>query len=326
MKDLFKKYYNSLLSPGEFKKVADYLSNHKNDSEVSQWMQDQFSQKLTEELETPKKNPQLFIKIQSEVLKDKNKHAQQKLKLYKWSLRFAAVLIVGLLIGNVLYFSGYFASDEIIAKQTITAPYGAKTNITLPDGSKVWLNSGSSITYPTKFNKHRPVTLLGEAFFEVEKNKKPFTVTTQYGNVEVTGTAFNVEAYDNNTGFKTTLVEGSVNLSAKQQQNTATLKPGQMGVLTQNGFKVLAVDTRLYTSWKEGKLIFRQEPFPSFIKKLERWYNVKIECSDKELDELWYTGVIEMESISEVMEMISIAAPVSHSFNSKTRIFNLKMK
>ena len=86
------------------------------------------------------------------------------------------------------------------------------------------------------------------------------------------------------------------------------------------------METKYFTSWKDGKLLFNKEPFPDFIKKLERWYNVKIEYSDPELDKLWYTGTIEMETISEVMEMISKAAPVKYSFNNKTRVFTIKAK
>lgn len=326
MKNLFKKYYNSVLQPGEFNKVAAYLTENKNDIEISASMKKQFYKNLGEEPETSRNNPELFEKIQSEVLKDKNQYTQKKLKIYRWSLRVAAVLVIGLLVGNLLHMQGFFNTNEIVVQQTVSTPYGAKTNLTLPDGSTVWLNSGSSISFPAKFNENRPVVLHGEAFFEVEKNRKPFVVCTKHGKVEVTGTAFNVQAFDENTTFQTTLVEGSVNLSDSEQQNRTSLKPGQQGILTNNGFKIVEVDTDLFTSWKDGKLIFKKEPFPSFTKKLERWYNVKIEYSDKNLDELWYTGSIEMESISEVMEMISIAAPVSYTFDTKTRVFYLKMK
>ena len=110
----------------------------------------------------------------------------------------------------------------------------------------------------------------------------------------------------------------------KNSENEVTLQPGEQVVKTTTGFLVKQVETKYYTSWKDGKLLFNREPFPSFIKKLERWYNVKIEYSDPELDKLWYTGTIEMETISEVMEMISKSAPVTYSFNNKTRVFTIK--
>jgi ferric-dicitrate binding protein FerR (iron transport regulator) len=122
------------------------------------------------------------------------------------------------------------------------------------------------------------------------------------------------------------LEEGVVVFNVKNIENEVTLKPGEQIEKTATGFNVKPVETRYFTSWKDGKLLFNREPFPSFIKKLERWYNVKIEYADTELDKLWYTGTIEMETISEVMEMISKAAPVKYSFNNKTRVFTIKAK
>jgi ferric-dicitrate binding protein FerR (iron transport regulator) len=142
----------------------------------------------------------------------------------------------------------------------------------------------------------------------------------------VKGTSFNVKAYADDNSFETTLEEGIVVFKVKNSLNEVTLRPGEQVVKTAKGFSVEQVETKYFTSWKEGKLLFYKEPFPSFIKKLERWYNVKIKYTDSKLNELWYTGTIEMEAISEVMEMISKAAPVSYSFNNKTRVFTIKAK
>jgi ferric-dicitrate binding protein FerR (iron transport regulator) len=168
------------------------------------------------------------------------------------------------------------------------------------------------------------VILTGEAYFKVVKGNMPFIVATDYGNVEVKGTSFNVKAYKDDNSFETTLEEGIVSFCVNGTENNVTLKPGEQVVKTEKGYKVREVDTKYFTTWKDGKLIFNREFFPSFIKKLERWYNVRIEYSDPELDKLWFTGTIEMESISEVMEMISKTTPVTYKFNSKTRIFTLQ--
>lgn len=140
------------------------------------------------------------------------------------------------------------------------------------------------------------------------------------------GTSFNVKAFTDDNAFETTLEEGVVTFKTKNALNEVTLKPGEQVVKTAKGFTVKPVETKYFTSWKEGKLLFNREPFPSFIKKLERWYNVKIEYTDPKLDKLWYTGTIEMESVSEVMEMIGKAAPISYQFNNKTRVFTIKAK
>ena len=325
MNRLFNKYYRSLLNPDEFSEVSEFFSEAKNETRIFNMMKPFWEEELTKSLDSKRSNADLYARIKEFVLLDKQKRLGRKIRFYTWSLRIAAVFIIGLLLSTVFLFqeSRVQYSDQI---QTITTPYGAKMNYTLPDGSIVWLNSGSTFSYAAKFGKTRSVTLVGEAFFEVEKDSKPFIVATNHGTVKVKGTSFNVKAYADDNNFETTLVEGSVVFKVKNAGNEVTLKPGEQVSKTESGYTVKKVETKYFTSWKEGKLLFNREPFPSFIKKLERWYNVKIEYSDPKLNDLWYTGTIEMESISEVMEMISKAAPVSYHFNNKTRVFTIKAK
>ena len=325
MNRLFNKYYRSLLNPDEFSEVSEFFSEAKNETRIFNMMKPFWEEELTKSLDSKRSNADLYARIKEFVLLDKQKRLGRKIKFYTWSLRIAAVFIIGLLLSTVFLFqeARQQYSDQI---QTITTPYGAKMNYTLPDGSIVWLNSGSTFSYAAKFGKTRSVTLDGEAFFKVVKDSKPFIVATNHGTVEVKGTSFNIKTYADDNDFETTLVEGSVVFKVKNAGNEVTLKPGEQVSKTESGYTVKKVETKYFTSWKEGKLLFNREPFPSFIKKLERWYNVKIEYSDPKLNDLWYTGTIEMESISEVMEMISKAAPVSYHFNNKTRVFTIKAK
>ncbi len=324
MKNLFRKYYHSVLNPDEFSRVIDYLGNKNNESTIFCLMKPLWDKELKETDIPSKTNPALYKRIKESVLMDKQQTAQRKIVVFTWALRVAAVLVVALLVSNILFFQRSVNNQIDQTLQTISAPYGAKTNFTLPDGSLVWLNSGSTLSYPSRFSNNRMVKLLGEAFFEVEKNNMPFIVSTDYGDVKVKGTSFNVKAFVDDHVFETTLEEGVVTFKSKNAPNEVTLKPGEQVAKTETGFLIQTVETKYFTSWKEGKLLFNKEPFPGFIKKLERWYNVKIEYHDPKLDELWYTGTIEMESISEVMELIREAAPVSYSFNNKTRVFTIK--
>jgi ferric-dicitrate binding protein FerR (iron transport regulator) len=326
MKNLFKKYFNSVLRPDEFSELSDYIGDKKNEPFIFKLMKPFWDNQINESDPPPKANSVLFNKIKEAISHEKHKTAQRRIKIYTWSLRVAAVLVIGLLSSNIFYFQKSIENQISETLQTVTTPYGAKTNIVLPDGSSVWLNSGSTLTYPTKFNKNRSIALVGEAFFDVEKDNKPFIVSTKYGDVEVKGTSFNVKAFADDNSFETTLVEGIVAFRIKNSLTEVTLKPGEQVVKREKDFTVKQVETKYFTSWKEGKLLFDKEPFSDFLKKLERWYNVKIEHSDPKLDELWYTGTIEMESISEVMEMMSKAAPISYSFNNKTRVFTITGK
>jgi ferric-dicitrate binding protein FerR (iron transport regulator) len=213
------------------------------------------------------------------------------------------------------------SQQPAITTQSISTPYGGKTHFVLPDGSSVWLNSGSTFSYPSRFDGERIVELTGEAYFNVEKQKEPFKVKTKYGEVEVFGTEFNVKAYENET-FLTTLESGAVvftNIYGKQ----AKLEPGTQVLFDNENFKLRRVETKLFTSWKDGKLIFRDEPLQNIISQLERWYNVEIELQDERIKNLKYNGTIEMETFSEVLELIKVTTPIKYSFDRKTRVLTI---
>ncbi len=323
MKKLFNKYCNSVLSCDEFSLFSRFVTNKKNNALISGLMKSLWRKELLQASVPPRKNPELLRRIKDAIADEKQKRIHKKIRLYKWALSTAAVAIIALVLNNVLT---YQTELNNIQEQRITTPYGARVEYTLPDGSLVWLNSGSSMTFPSQFKKTRDVKLVGEAYFKVVKRDKPFIVSTKYGNVEVKGTSFNVSSYEDDNAFATTLEEGCVAFTSKETENEVVLKPGEQISKTDNGFVVRKVETKEFTRWRDGQLCFDREPFSSFVKKLERWYDVKIEYSDSQLNELWYTGYIEKESISEVMEMISKAAPVAYSYDNENRVFTLTAK
>jgi ferric-dicitrate binding protein FerR (iron transport regulator) len=238
----------------------------------------------------------------------------------------AAVFIAGLITATVLLYNRHDIPPvkQVYAAiiETVTTPYGARTNFKLPDGSEVWLNSGSKISFPRQYDKLRNVELSGQAYFKVLKDGRPFMVKTNCGNVEVMGTSFDVKVYENEN-FETTLVEGSVNVRNRTYK-MAVLKPGQQSVITPTDeFSLHEVNTDLITSWKEGRLMFVKEPFQNVARELERWYNVKIELQDEKLKRLGYTGTIEMETFSEVLELINTTTPIKYKFNKNSRILKI---
>ncbi len=326
MKKLFSKYVHSTCNPEEASAVIDYLKNKANDPEIISYMEPYWKNQLSNDEEEPKTNPSLFKRIIREINYADNLRLNKKLKLYKTALKIAAVLVVGLIIGSSLLVNNF--SSQNIAKDVrhIKTPYGVKTDVSLPDGSVMWINSGSNASFPGKFGKSRNIKLAGEAFFDVKESKKPFIVSTRLGNITVHGTSFNVKAYSDEEYFEVTLVEGSVDIQQNDNKQTVRLKPHQHAYLENNQLKVKSIEPQYYTSWKDGKMIFNKEPFPSFIRKLERWYNIDIEYNDPKLEEMWYSGTIEMETVSEVMDLVSKAASISYSYDNTTRIFTLKSK
>lgn len=170
------------------------------------------------------------------------------------------------------------AAEVSTAFNTIKIPRGGQYEVILPDGTKVWLNAESSLSYPPKFHsKERIVDLKGEAYFEVSKDKaRPFIVHTTNQKVEVLGTHFNITAYDDDPSVKTTLLEGSVKVYPSESQNAKLLKPGQRSVLTAQSFIIENADLEEAIAWKNGIFLFNNENIKTALQKFARWYDVEI--------------------------------------------------
>jgi len=163
---------------------------------------------------------------------------------------------------------------------TISTPRGGQYQINLPDGTKIWLNAESKLKYPANFAnlKQRKVELIGEAYFEVAKNKTlPFIVSSKQQEVEVLGTHFNINTYDNELVVKTTLLEGSVLVRTSSNAIVnKVLKPGEQSVLKSGQILVNSIDTQSEIAWKEGNFNFEDENIQSIMRKLERWYDIQV--------------------------------------------------
>lgn len=323
MKDLFSKYLQSVCSPDEFQEITKWMSRMDNDFTLSLFMKPHWERMMQQEPDYPV-NHALWEKIKLAIEEKEKAETQRRLKIYTWGIRIAAVLVIGLLISNLFFLQNVKQPETFVQTQSISVPHGARTSFTLPDGSVVWLNSGSELTYSSDFTKERLLTLEGEAYFNVEKSEQPFVVNTNFGQVEVTGTAFNVKALNEENQFETTVEEGTVLVSALGLAQKASLSPGAQARLVNGKWEMARVETELYTSWKEGKIIFRRAYLPEVAQRLERWYNVTIELADDpRLAKINYTGTLEMESFSEVLELLKVTAPINYTYNDKTRVIRI---
>ena len=193
------------------------------------------------------------------------------------------------------------SSIKELVYHTLKVPYGKRFNVVFSDGSKAYLNSGSIIKYPVKFieNKKREVFLEGEAFFDVTENKNNLFVVNSNGiNVEVYGTKFNVRNYSEDFNSDIVLVEGSVGIKNSEILEGTILKPGFKGSVNKENFSVETnkVNTKIYTSWIDGEVIFRNETFSQILKKLERLYNVTIIDNRQELSNEFFNAAIDVEN------------------------------
>jgi transmembrane sensor len=238
--------------------------------------------------------------------------------------RVAAVLILPLLaLSAYLMYNQYFRNSVTqIAYQEVSAPFGMSSKVDLPDGSKVWLNSGSKLKYPIAFNgDKRNVHLSGEGFFKVHSDKNhPFIVSTNKMEVEATGTQFNVEAYLSDTITAVTLLEGHVGVDMKGLSKTILL-PNQRVVLNskQNNFKVVDTDAQHWASWKDGILAFRDEPLDDVFKRLSRTFNVDIKIQDPTIAHQLYRATFQEESLEEILRLLKLSAPIEYRRTEKKK-------
>ena len=212
----------------------------------------------------------------------------------------------------------------------LATPNGVSYRVTLADGSQVWLNAGSTLYYPAKFNDtERIVELQGEAYFDVTsktnkrtKNKVPFIVKTNGQNVRVIGTQFNISAYEEDAETITTLVEGKVAVgkpALKEGTRKETmLKPGQQSINSfTNDILVKQVDVTPFIAWKDGLFYFKNTPFEEIMKQISRWYNVEV-IYKKGIPKETFTGKMNRSlSLSSVLELLNVSNVSVHIEDKK---------
>jgi len=209
------------------------------------------------------------------------------------------------------------AAPQEITYNTISTPKGGQYAVTLPDGSKVWLNSVSSITFPTVFKAHeRNVSITGEVYFEVAKNKKmPFVVNSNGQNVKVLGTHFNINAYDDENKTRTTLLEGSIQVSANNSSKILT--PGQQADVDDHQITIInGNDADAAVAWKNGNFVFNDADLPSLMRQLARWYDVNIIYKGN-VGEHEFVGQIKRSAkLSSVLEILAVSG-IHFTINGK---------
>lgn len=211
---------------------------------------------------------------------------------------------------------------------TLETPRGGEYSLVLSDGTRVFLNAETRLTFPEIFTTDsREVILDGEAYFEVTKSEtKSFIVKTPDYDIEVYGTSFNVSAYSSDLHSHTTLVTGSVGINI----NTGTevkLIPGEQAYFdkTNNSLKKKQVDTYLYTSWKEGKFMFDNETLEEIMRKLERWYNIETEYLNEEIMRFHFSGTLDRyDEISDILNLIALTTRIE--FNIKGNVIYINKK
>lgn len=264
----------------------------------------------------------------------------------RWAYYAAASLI---LMAGVLYFFAKSPSVNTIAKNLselneISTRLGSKSQVKLPDGSIVWLNAGSKLEYAKDFGKStREVTLIGEGYFDVVKNKDvPFIINTQSIRIKVLGTVFNVKAYPEDKQTETSLIQGRIEVTIKNRpDDKIILSPNEKLIVENelieaaskqkttdliptvsiNKLKFITPDSTIAENqWVENKLVFRDQTFEELAKMMERWYNVKLEIQSDALKSTRMNGNFEKESIDQAIEALKLIIPFKTNQKGNTII------
>lgn len=220
----------------------------------------------------------------------------------------AGVSITKTADGQLIYEIKDQQNGDSKAVNKLSTANGESYQLRLPDGTMVWLNAASSITYPVSFSNTalREVELAGEAYFEVVKDKKrPFVVSTNHQQIRVLGTEFNVNAYPDEPEQKTTLLEGSIKLSLEKGLVARVLKPGEQAVSEGKQLQVSTVDVDQAVDWKNGDFIFQSEPLISLMRRVSRWYDVQVVYASGVDQEGTFTGkVSRSKNISVLLKAL----------------------
>jgi len=238
----------------------------------------------------------------------KAKKSNKKRPVYtilRWGASIAAIIAL-LFSFNFIY--NDYRYNQFAAKQTITVPPGQRVQLTLADGTKVWLNSKSTLTYAANFGReNRDITLDGEAYFEVAKNKEiPFNVNTEMNRVRVVGTHFNVCAYNGTKEFETTLIEGAVDIYTNGEEKPISRLTKNEFFANYNGqIKKGKLPSYEYLRWKEGLYCFDDTPFSTILNKLEKYYDINIIIKNPQVLNYKCTGKFkEQDGIEHILKVI----------------------
>lgn len=239
--------------------------------------------------------------------------------------RYAAVVAVIIAVGFLSYWRGEVNVKETFADISVEAPLGSKTKLYLPDGTLVWLNAGSRMTYSQGFGfDNRVVALEGEGYFEVERNEKiPFYVKTKDLQLRVLGTKFNFRDYPEDREVVVSLLEGKVELNNKlKNEKAAFLVPDERAVLNKsNGLMTVeSVTASNASQWTDGYLFFDEELLPDITKELERSYNVKIHIANDSLNNFRFYGnfVRREQNIQEVLDALASTEEIRYKIEERT--------
>jgi ferric-dicitrate binding protein FerR (iron transport regulator) len=238
--------------------------------------------------------------------------------IFRWAMIFVLPILSALSV--YFFMRDKDHSSVIIQPVTVSTGKGEKAEITLADGSHVWLNSGSSITYDNTFNHYdRQIKIKGEAYFEVAHDvKRPFIVKTDQMKIQALGTAFNVNAFDDESIVSSVLIRGKIKVSVIGKE--FILNENERASFDKKNYRIITdkVCAQDYIAWKNGNIYFENQTFDEVVRALSRVFNVDIRFASEKLQPIRFSGTLGCNSIRNAMDILSLTSPMRYEMNGST--------
>ena len=318
---LIRNFTEGKYSFRDFKRIVSWFEDLSLRSEIEMVLKQHWDDFKVVKDEPDKDLNAVYEKLRQQILLEQPGNLSWYKRIIHTYSKVAAILLLPLLVYSSYSLINKFNPNET-AWAEIYSPHGARTQFFLPDGSKGWLNSNTKLKYPLDFKRNRHLELSGEAYFEVAHNKDlPFVVSTRNLDVKAVGTVFNVSALEEENMTEVILEEGRVVVESPGIKLKAEMKPDQKFVYNNasKAYQTIALSARQYNAWKEGLLVFRNEPLSEVFKRLSRWYNVKIISKDEQINRYKYRATFREEPIEEVIRLISLTVPIVYKIEKRTQ-------
>ncbi len=313
IKIIYKKFLYGTIRKDEFMEMRHDL-NLATKLDLKNLLEEEWNENLGAEEMDEKDKKDIRAKLNFYVEYDKKRLLRKRIT------QIAAIAIPFVFILSAILYI-YQPTAKVEKDFVVVVKQGNRAQVTLPDQSKVWMNSNSKLVYRTGENNTREVKLIGEAFFKVFKDKsRPFIVSANNIHVEVLGTSFNVKSRLGSDIIETSLVEGSIKLTGSELSQDYYLKPNQKAIYSNSlkSLKIEATDNEVETAWKDNKLQFKSERFGNVVKRLEEWYGVKIISKCPNIENDLISGAFKGESLETVLETFAIQYNIKYNNQGDT--------
>lgn len=295
----------------DYNYIKEIFSRSDRHSRLKEFLWKQFDSIETEDPTNDDDLNKILSNLNYGIIKKERRRAI----FYKRVSWVAAIIILPLLI-----FSGNSflreKEEKALSSFKIHSPAWTKIEFKLPDGTNGWLNCNSSLEYSSNFLEKRDVTLNGEAYFSVISDSiRPFTVNTNWLSLKVVGTSFNISAYEDESNVEVVLEEGEIIVGDMYSGNKHKMLPDDLLIYDKSldTFATVQVQPQKYLSWKEGKLVFRNDPLDVICRRISRWYNVDIEVNLEECKDLRLFATFTDENLEEVLDLLEKSLPIEYT-------------